>query len=170
MERLPRFHLGAVVVPDEMQDGVDERPLPLFSNDLRAHHDVAELARQPVGQIVERVERERERVGRLVDLEMLELERAALLGADEHEPEVTRLDSFTGEHLAGELDGAGLVDGDARPVLDLDLDHRFRSVPVSSECFLYASTIRCTSLWRTTSSCVKFTNAMSSIELRMSRT
>ena len=88
MERLPRFHLGAVVVPDEMQNGVDERALPLFSNDLRAHHDVAELARQPVGQIVERVERERERVRRLVDLEMLELERAALLGADEHEPEV----------------------------------------------------------------------------------
>ena len=84
--------------------------------------------------------------------EVLELQRPALVGADEHETDVARVDSFGAEHLPDELDGGGLVDRDAGPVLDLDLDHVFRAVPVSSAWRLYASTIRWTSLWRTTSS------------------
>src|SRR6266702_4630504 len=56
---------------------------------------------------------------------------------------------------------------------DLDVDHAHhlrRCVPVSSACSLYASTIRWTSLCRTTSSCPKRMNAMPSIEPRMSCT
>src|SRR5579872_2446391 len=164
MQLLARFHLVAVVVADEVQDGVNERRAPLRPDDLRADDDVAELARQPVGQLVERIERKRERVGRLVDAEVLALQRLALLRADEREPELARVDAFGSEDAADQLDRAGLVDLHARPVLDLDLDHRRRSVPVSSEWRLYASTIRCTSLCRTTSWWLKWTNAMPSID------
>ena len=128
-----------------------ERRAPLLPHHLRTHDEIAELARQLRRQLVEPVERERERVGRLVDAEMLELQRAALVRLDEHEPELARLDALAAEHAAQELDRPRLVDSDTGAVVDLDLDHRLRCVPVCSEWSLYASTIRCTSLWRTTS-------------------
>jgi len=63
-----------------------------------------------------------------------------------------------------------LVYGRPAAIRDLDVDHLRRAVPVSSACRLYASTIRCTSLCRTTSSFPNSTNAIASIPARMSRT
>src|SRR5947207_1974674 len=156
-----------MVVADEVQHRVHQRPAPVVAGHLRADDDVAELARQSFRQVVERVHRERERVRRLVDPEMLELQRSALLRSDEDEAELARLDPLRREHAARELAGALLVDRDARAVVHLDLDHRLRAVPVCSEWRLYASTIRWTSLWRTTSRWLKCTNAIPSIEPRM---
>src|SRR5687767_13046965 len=105
---------------------------------------------------------------------MVALQRAHLPGVDEREPELPCGDSLGREHPAGEGDGAVLVHLCPAPILDLDgehqLRHRLRAVPVSSACCLYASTIRCTSLCRTTSWCVNSTKAIPSIVPRMSRT
>ena len=38
---LPPFHLRPVVVAEEVQESVDERPPPVGSNDLRAEDDVS---------------------------------------------------------------------------------------------------------------------------------
>ena len=67
---LARRHLGAVVVAEEVQKPVDERPAPLRPYDLRAQHHVAERARDTLGDVVTTVERERQDVGRLVDAEV----------------------------------------------------------------------------------------------------
>src|SRR5262249_16779986 len=159
--------LGAVVVADEMQHCVDERRTPCVADDLRAHDDVAELARQTLGQVVERVDRERQRVGRLVDPEMLLLERAALVRTDEYEAELTRVDALCGKHRPPELAPPLFVAGNAGPVVHPETDHLGGSVRVSSEWRLYASTIRCTSLCRTTSWCPNCTNSIPSIDPRM---
>src|SRR5215471_21633241 len=159
-----------MVVPDEVEDGVHERCLPLVAHDLRADDDVAELAGQLLGEIVARVERERERVGRLVDAEVLALQLATLVGANERESELALLESLGGEDASRELAGRVLVDVLTRPVVHLDLDQRRRSVPVSSEWRLYASTMRCTSLCRTTCLWLKRTNSTPSIAPRISCT
>src|SRR5207244_4419385 len=109
-------------------------------------------------------------VGRLVDSEMPRLQRAALLRADEGKPELARADSLALQHEARELDRRRLVDLPARPVDDVDLYHRLRCVPVWSAWRLYASTIRCTSLWRTTSWWLNSTKAIPSTVARISRT
>src|SRR5215471_14089279 len=153
-----------------MERGVHERSTPSVADDLWAHDDVAELPGQPLREFLEPVERKREGVGRLVDAEVLALEAPALLGTDEDEPHLSCLDSLCGEHAPHELAGAVAVDLDAGAVLDLDLDHRRRAVPVSSVWSLYASTIRWTSLCRTTSRWSKCTNAIPSIEPRISCT
>ncbi len=101
-----------------------ERRAPRLADDLRAHDDVPELARQPIRQLLARVDRERERVGLLVDAEVLALQVADLLRRDEREPELTVGHSLGLEHTAGELDGTVLVDAGAASVLDLDLDHQ----------------------------------------------
>ena len=103
------------------------------------------MERRP-GSGVKTVDREGERVGRLVDAEVLPLQGAALVRPDEGEPELSRLDAFTGENGTRELDCGRFVHLLARAVVDVYLDHRLRCVPVCSACALYASTIRCTSL------------------------
>src|SRR2546423_1163249 len=80
------FAFGAVAVADEVQQRVHERPAPLFPHDVRADDDVSELARHAVRQLAEPVDREGERVGRLVDAEVLALQCPALVGPDECEP------------------------------------------------------------------------------------
>ena len=67
MQRLSGFHRVPVVVADEVQHRVHERRAPVVADHLRTDDDVAELARQSLRQIVERVDRERERIRRLVD-------------------------------------------------------------------------------------------------------
>ena len=67
---LAGLHLGPVVVAEQVQQPVRERPAPLVADDLRADDDVAERARHPVGQLVAAVDREREHVGHLVDPEV----------------------------------------------------------------------------------------------------
>src|SRR5438128_9617688 len=101
---------------------------------------------------------------------MLALERAALVRSDEREAELARLDSLAREDALRERDGSRLVDLLAGAVVDRDVNHRERCVPVDSAWRLYASTIRCTSLWRTTSWWVNSTNAIPSTVERMSRT
>ena len=130
---------------------MDERPAPLRPDHLRAEDDVAELARHSVGQRGEPVDREGERVGRLVDAEVLLFQRAALLRPDEGEPELAGIDPLARQHRPRELDRCGLVHLPTRAVDDFDFYHRLRCVPVCSAWRLYASTIRCTSLCRTTS-------------------
>src|SRR5207253_3113040 len=156
-----------------MQDGVDERRPPRVAYDLRADNDVPELTRQPVGKLVQRVDRECERVRLLVDPEMVALQRSDLVGVDECKSELALVDTLAGEHATCQLDRRVPVDVLPASVLDLDVHHApylLRCVPVFSAWRLYASTIRWTSLCRTTSSCPNRTNAMPSIEPRMSCT
>src|SRR5207302_4046435 len=104
---------------------------------------------------------------------VLALEAGDPLRRDEDEPQLAVCNALGGEHPPRQLDRRLLVDLHSRLVRDLDLDHvsqRRRWVPVSSACSLYASTIRWTSLCRTTSSCPKRMNAMPSMAPRMSCT
>ena len=98
------------------------------------------------------------------------LQRPHLVGPDEVQPELTLLDALVGEYALRQRDRRLFLDLDAAAVCHLDRDHRYRSrcVPVSSAWSLYASTIRCTSRCRTTSSWPKRMNAIPSIEPRMS--
>ena len=64
---------------------------------------------------------------------MLLLQRATLLRCDEGEAELAGVHSLGGEDSPRQLTRAFLVDVDARAIVDLDLDHRLRAVPVSSE-------------------------------------
>src|SRR5262245_58933888 len=130
---------------------MDERAAPIVADDIRTDHHVAELSRHAVGKRADPVDREGKRVGRLVDPKVLPLQRPALLRTDEGKPELPRGNPFTREHRLRELDRGGLIHILPRAVVDFDLDHLLRWVPVCSACALYASTIRCTSLWRTTS-------------------
>ena len=90
-------------VAEQVQGGVHERRTPFLADDLRAHDDVAELPRQPVRQIVELVDRERERVGRLVDAEVLALEVTDLLRTDELKAELAVADSLRLQDLADQV-------------------------------------------------------------------
>ena len=120
---LAPFHLVAVVVAEQVQDPVHERPPPLVADDLRADDDVAERPRDAFGQLVEAVDREREHVRRLVDAEVLGLERADLVGTDERDPELAVRHALGGERVTREGDRSACVHFDAAAVLDLDLDH-----------------------------------------------
>src|SRR5437667_8508462 len=104
---------------------------------------------------------------------MIALQCADLLGADELEADFPLIHAFRSQHLTDEIRRGSEVELRARTVGNLDLHHhRYfrRCVPVSSACNLYASTILCTSLCRTTSSCPKRMKAMPSISPRMSCT
>ena len=158
-----------MVVAEEVQQTVYERPTPTVADNLRAQDDVSESARDAGGQLVTSVDGKREYVGLLVDTEVLRLERPDLVRSTKAIPSSPSA-TPSGENPPGQLRGRVFVDAGSTPVLDLDLDHLRRAVPVSSACRLYASTIRCTSLWRTTSSCLNSTNATPSIEARISRT
>src|SRR6188472_602140 len=150
-----------------MEERMDERPAPRFSHHVQAHDDVAELPRHALGQLCEAVDREGERVGRLVDAEVLPFQRAALVRRDEREPELGAVDALRGEHAAHELGRGRLVHLPARAVDYLDVDHRLRCVPVCSVWRLYASTMRWTSLWRTTSWWLNSTKAIPSTVARI---
>src|SRR5579859_1582585 len=130
-----------------MEEPVGERPAPLVADDLRTEDDVPERTRDSGGKLVAAVDRERQDVGGFVDPEMLALQPLHLVRVDECNPKLTVVDPLGVQDAPRELDRARLVHAQAASVLDLDGDHRFRS----SVCSLYASTIRCTSLCRTTS-------------------
>ena len=135
----PRFHRGAVLVAEQVQEPVHERRPPRLPDDLRAEDDVAERPRHPRRQLLPPVDREGEDVGRLVDPEVVALQRPHLVGPGEREPELAVLDALAREDAARQLDGGRLVDLGAAPVLDLDDDHArhfLRAVPVSSACCL----------------------------------
>src|SRR5215208_7155352 len=63
---LARFHRRPVVVAEQVEQPVRERPPPFVADDVWAQHDVAERARQPARQLVAAIDRERQHVRRLV--------------------------------------------------------------------------------------------------------
>src|SRR5690242_5882864 len=99
---------------------MDERPAPLLTHDVWTDDDIAELARHAVRQRAEPVDREGERIGRLVHPEMLALQGAALGRAYEGESELARCHAFTRQHGLRELGRGRLVHLPARAVDDLD--------------------------------------------------
>ena len=111
---------------------MNQRPAPFVTDDLRAEHDVPEGPRNAFGHLVSSVEREGEDVRRLVDPEVLVLQRSHLVGVDERDPELAVVDAFRREDCPGELFRSELVDRRAAAVRRLDEDHRRRAVPVSS--------------------------------------
>src|SRR5439155_19798633 len=138
-----------------------------------AGNGIAELAGDSHGQALAAVDREREHVGGLIDSEVVALQHPDLLGADEDEAELPLLDALGGQHRAGKRGRSFLVHLDTAAIRYFDRDHAsylLRSVPVSSACSRYASTMRWTSLCRTTSSWPKRTKATPSSEPRMSWT
>ena len=132
MRSLSLRHLRSVLVAEQVEEPVNERSAPFVADDLRAEHDVSEGPRNAIGQLVSSVEREREDVRRLVDPEVLVLQRSHLVGVDERDPELAVVDAFRREDRPGELFRSELVDRDAAAVRRLDEDHRRRAVPVSS--------------------------------------
>ena len=105
-----------MVVPEEVQEAVDEWPAPLVLHDLRADDDVAELPRHAVGQLVPAVDREGEDVGRLVDAEVLTLQGTDLVLVDERDAEVAAVDplrrapvSSSTEVLVSSIDDATIT-------------------------------------------------------------
>jgi hypothetical protein len=133
MHSLSRLHLRPVIVPDQVQDGMDERSPPFLPHDLRADDRVAELSWEPVRNLLALVDRECERVRCLVDSEVVALQPLDLSRLDEVDAELTVVDAFRGEHFPRQRDRTLLVDLLPASVVDLDRDHqRLRCVPVSS--------------------------------------
>src|SRR6266550_3130767 len=153
-----------------MEETVDERRPPVVPHHLRTEHDVAELAGQLFWKRVAPVEREGKNVGRLIDPEVPRFQRPHLVGSRERDAKIPVLNSFGGEDAPAEGGCGALVHRDAASILELDTDHLRRCVPVSSAWRLYASTIRWTSMWRTTSWLPNSTNWIPSIAARISRT
>src|SRR5438105_2779726 len=111
---------------------MNKRPAPRSADHIRADDDIAELARYTRGEVVAAIDRKRERIRRLVDAEILPLQRADLLGADECQSELAFVDPLAGQHLARERDRSFELGLCAAAVDDLDVDHRayfFRCVP-----------------------------------------
>src|SRR2546426_12258041 len=117
-----------MLVAEQMQETMHERLSPGLAGDLRAENRVAELAWHSCRQALAAVDRKRKHVGRLVDLQMLAVQGADLVRADEQEAELRFLDSFGRKHVAGKLTRALLVDLDAASIRDFDGDH----VPICS--------------------------------------
>ena len=96
---LPRgLPFPPVVVAEQVQQTVGQRPAPVVADDLRAEHHVAERARHARGEVVAAVDREREHVGRLVDPEVVPLQGAHLVEPDERDPELTVVDPLCVQH------------------------------------------------------------------------
>src|SRR6476646_6938927 len=118
---------------------MNERNSPGVADDLRADYDVAQLPRHSGRDRLAAVDRKGERVGLLVDAEMLALEVANLVAPDEREAELALVDPLLAEHVANQLRSGLEIERRGRTVRHLDLDHRGyfrRNVPVSSACSL----------------------------------
>src|SRR5688572_32144134 len=115
-----------------MEKAVHQRLAPALPDDLGTEDDVAQRAGLPVRKLVTAVEREREDVRRLVDTEVLALERAHLVARDPRDAELAVGYSFSRDDPDGERLRRGAVDRYAASVVGLDRDHRRRAVPVSS--------------------------------------
>src|SRR5688572_15823360 len=159
-----------MLVPEQVEEAVHERCAPGVTDDLRAEDDVPELARHAVREGLAAVDRKREHVRGLVDAQVLALQLAHALGRLEGDAEVAVVHPLVAQHPSAGFENGALVLGDAAAVGDLDPDHRRRCVPVSSAWRLYASTIRWTSTWRTTSWLPNSTNSIPSISPRICRT
>jgi hypothetical protein len=133
MHSLSLLHLRPVIVPEQVEERMDERLTPLLSDDLWADDRIAELSRKPVGDLFALIDREREHVGGLVDPQVLSLQAPNLVRPDEMDAELSVLDAFPREYALRERDRFRLVDFLPASVVDLDRNHqRLRWVPVSS--------------------------------------
>jgi hypothetical protein len=102
---------------------VHERQAPVAANYLRAENDVAELARKPLGQLTEPIDRKGENIGDFIDCKVLALESADLFRAYKGEPELPRGDPLAFEQRARKRKRGFFLDALAASVVDLDLDH-----------------------------------------------
>src|SRR2546423_654981 len=110
---------------------------------IGSNDDVVELARQARRELLAAIDREGERVRRLVDPEMVALQLANLLRANKRQSELALVDPLRSEHVLRKRNRTGDVQLGSASVHDLDVDHPLyfrRCVPVSSACSLYAST------------------------------
>src|ERR671919_236406 len=167
---LAAFHPFPVLVAEQVQEAVHERAPPGVADHLRTDDDVAELARNALRKLLATVDRKGEHVRLLVHPEVLALQLPHASGPLEADAEIAFADALGRQDAAAELGDGRLVDRRPAPVLELDPNHRRRCVPVCSAWCLYASTIRCTRTWRTTSWCPNSTNSIPSIVARISRT
>src|SRR5215207_4893966 len=94
MHSLSRLHLRPGIVPQQVEERMDERLAPLLSDDLWAADRVAELSRKPVGHLFPLIDRECEHVGGLVDPQVLALQAPDLVRLDEVDAELSLLDAF----------------------------------------------------------------------------
>ena len=96
-----------------------ERSAPRVADDLRADHDVSERTRHTLGDLLPPVEREREDIRRLVDAEVITLQRTDLLRAGEREAGLTpSIPSAPSTRRASSTAAASSTVG-AAPILDL---------------------------------------------------
>ena len=100
-----------------------ERQAPVAANYLRAENDVAELARKPLGQLAQPIDRKGENIGDFIDCKVLALESADLFRAYKGEPELPRGDPLAFEQRARKRKRGFFLDALAASVVDLDLDH-----------------------------------------------
>ena len=68
-----------MVVPDQVENGMHERPAPRLAHHLGTQDDVAELPGHAIGKLVTSIDRKCERVCFLVDPEVVTLQGADLL-------------------------------------------------------------------------------------------
>src|SRR3954467_15717959 len=128
-----------MLVADQVQHGMNEWPAPRVADDLGADDHVAELPRHPGRNLLAAVDREGERVGLLVDAEVLALEATDLVAPDERKSELSLVDPLLAQHVADQLRSGLEIECRGRTVRHLDLHHRRyfrRAVPVSSACSL----------------------------------
>src|SRR3954462_10497882 len=129
---------------------------------FRADHDVPQFAR--AADWAPAIDGERENVGGPVDASMLSVQGTDPVGIDELDREMSVVDSG-----GGQCGGGGSLERGVGVELDQAcLRAGRRPGACFSACSLYAATIRCTSLCRTTSSPPKRTKRMPSTPDRMS--
>ena len=169
-------HLGTVVVSEQVQEAVDERRPPRVPDD-RGQSTTSPSARGTPSGSSSRPSSGKERTSvsssmpEVLALELPDLVRRRRTRSRARRPRRPRPRARAAQApqppSSSDLHPAAIrrLDRDhaARP-------HRLRAVPVSSAWRLYASTIRCTSLCRTTSSCPNSTKQMPSIPARICRT
>src|SRR5947209_5305072 len=157
-----------------MEDSVHSRLVQVMCV-LGADHHVTEL-RGFASELVWVVDREGEDICGLVEAAIFAIQGPDVVGSHERDRQMAVRDADGGERRGG---GVAELIGARAEELDLDGHARQpvvrpwpRAVRSPTACFsaysLYAATIRCTSLWRTTSSPPKRTNSIPSTLPRMS--
>jgi hypothetical protein len=126
VELLVPFHVLPVLVAEKVQEPVHEGPPPLGADELGAENDVAELARDALGELVPPVDRKREDIGGLVDPQVAVLELPHALGALEGHAEIALFHALGAQDTAAQLHDRDLLQRHAASVFELDADHRRR--------------------------------------------
>jgi hypothetical protein len=127
-----------MVVAHEMQRTVHEKERDRSAvglGPLRADDHVSQLPRQPVGERLAAVQREREHVGRLGLAPVGGVQLRHLREADQHDSHVAVRDALGGERRRHRLPRGRLVERVGAAVLHLDVHGHSRvPSPVCSAC------------------------------------